>query len=117
MAEQFMKRLLVTSILAITIIISLPGCDEETKRVTRESNGLVVGFIQKMEKGETTREQEQRFIKACGKVLFEVDRAVRGTKKAEQTRNDILKALQAGVDINPENPLPPVPPKDPLKLD
>lgn len=115
--KRILAAYLATFILAIAIVISLPGCDEETERVTRESNGLVVGFIQKMEKGETTREQEQRFIKACGKVLFEVDRAVRGTKKAEQTRNDILKALQAGVDVNPDNPLPPVPPKDPLKLD
>jgi hypothetical protein len=48
-----------------------------------------------MDKGETTSEQDRRFIRAMSKVAFELDRNIRGTKKAESTRKE-AEALATG---------------------
>jgi uncharacterized lipoprotein NlpE involved in copper resistance len=82
------------------VIFCFCGCtNTETKRVTREQNGMTHVFVSKMDKGETTREQEQKFIKAQDKVAYEVDRAVRGIKKAQKTRLE-AEAISQGIDIN-----------------
>lgn len=66
------------------IVLSLAGC--ESKDAARNANGYSNAFKAKMESGQTTREQEQQFIKSCAELCYELDRAVRGTKKADATK-------------------------------
>jgi hypothetical protein len=94
------KKIAITVVVALALSLGMTGCNsQETKRVTREAHVLTAAFIDKMKKGETTREQEQQFIEAVGKVAYEVDRAVRGTKAADQTKNDI-NLITKGIDLS-----------------
>lgn len=95
-----MKKIAIMFVVVCVFSFGMTGCDsQETKRVTREAHVLTAAFIGKMKKGETTREQEQQFIEAIGKVAYEVDRAVRGTKAADQTKNDI-DLMTKGIDLS-----------------
>ena len=84
----------------------LVGCGGERTRVSRENNALTAAYVVKMDKGETTPDQDRRFIHAMSKVSLELDRNIRGPKKAESTRKE-AEALATGAGSL----------SDPMKLD
>jgi hypothetical protein len=64
-----------------------------------KANATTRAFVEKMAKGETTREQEQAFIRVVADITFEIDRNLRGTEKAERTKATAT-AVMNGIDIN-----------------
>lgn len=89
------------AVFVLSAILALQGCSVgERRRVSRESNALATGFVDQMDKGQTTRDQEQRFIRAMNKVLLELDRSIRGTKKAEETREDAIRAVNGPLRLD-----------------
>jgi len=88
-----MKRL---SIVILAVVLPfLAGCNGERTRVSRENNSLTAAYVTKMDKGETTSEQDKRFIRAVSKVALELDRNIRGKENAETTRKE-AQALANG---------------------
>lgn len=86
------------------VLLMLVGCNkQETKRVTRETSAMAVKFNELVKAGKTTREQEKAYIDAVAQVVFQVDRAVRGTKDAERTKRNA--EIEAKIGINPEGPI------------
>jgi len=83
----------------VVIMLMLCSCKEEAKKVSREGNALTAKFVQLMDTGKTTREQEQEFIRACSRVVYEVDAALRSREKADATRG---MALAKVVDLDNE---------------
>ena len=95
-----MNKILLVGVL----IFSLAGCSwVERRRVSQEANGLSAAFVVQMDKKMTTREQEQAFIKAANRNFYELDRSIRGTTAADQTRKN---ASAGALGAN-----------DPIKLD
>lgn len=92
-----MIRKMMVGVCVLMLVFSA-GCDR--RRVSREANQISAAYEVKMDKGQTTREQDQRFIRAMGKVSLELDSSIRGTKKAEATRAAAIKAAELGVDPN-----------------
>ena len=91
------------------LMLGFVGCTwAERKRVSQEANGLSAAFVSQMDKKQTTREQEQAFIKAADRNFYELDRSIRGTAAADQTR----KSAQ-GVIVTP--PVVPATPAVPGK--
>lgn len=89
---------------ALAIVFTLPGCTEsEAKTVSRETNQLTAKFIELMNEGKTTRDQEQKFIQAMGNVTFQLDRAIRGDTAATTSQKNAV--IEAKTGINPEAPL------------
>lgn len=85
-------------------LIFLIGCaTSESKRTSEESQYLSEKFIYLMKAGKTTREQEQAYILATRKMFYEQDRAIRGTKKADKTKN--YANIEAETGVNPATPL------------
>lgn len=80
-------------------MLATTGCGEK-RRVSREANSLSAAYVVHMEKGNTTREQDQRFIKAISQVAYELDRNIRGDKKAKATRQAAQKLATSGLDPN-----------------
>lgn len=91
-----MRRLAAAATLVLAL--ALAGCNGERRRVSREANALTAAFTVKMDKGETNRDQEQRFIRAMSKVSYELDRSIRGSKKAKKTRDAANKLAAGGLD-------------------
>lgn len=86
-------------ICACILILFLVGCESGTKReASRETNSLSAAYETKMKKGQTTPEQDKRFIQAMSRQVHEMDRAIRGTKKADETRRKAIQAAELGVD-------------------
>lgn len=95
----------MNKVLALVLVctISLSGCvTREAKRVSRESNAMSTMYVSKMKNGTTTPEQDKEFIESASNVFLQLDRAVRGTKQAEQTRKE-SEILSGGV--NSKGPL------------
>ena len=82
------------SLAMAVVLLCLAGCGERT-RVSRENNSLTAAYVAKMDKGETTPDQDKRFIRAVSKAAFELDRNIRGPKKAQATRSE-AQALATG---------------------
>lgn len=78
--------------------VILTSCNGQVRRVTREANSLTAAYVTNMDKGLTTRDQDQRFIRAMSSVVYEVDRNIRGNKKASETRKASEKLSSVGVD-------------------
>ena len=88
------KKLTVSfAALAVLAILCCYGCDRDT--VAMETNALMARFEALLNLGKLTPEQKDAFIHAAAKEAFEMDRAIRGTKKATNTRNAaIAKAVE-----------------------
>ena len=89
------KKISIITFVLIAFVFS--GCSGERRRVSRETNALTRAYEIKMDKGETTSEQDKRFIRAMSKVALELDRNIRGTKKANETRKE-AEALATGAE-------------------
>jgi len=81
------------------LILALSSCNQKSKDVSMKANATTRAFVEKMVKGETTREQEQAFIRVVADITFEIDRNLRGTEKAERTKATAT-AVMSGIDIN-----------------
>jgi Prokaryotic membrane lipoprotein lipid attachment site len=89
-----MKKILI----ATFAILLLSGCQyTERKRVSSETAAMTNVYAIKMEKGETTPAQDKEFIKAMRDVTYELDRSIRGKKKADETKK-LSTALGNGTD-------------------
>jgi hypothetical protein len=82
---------LVLGTLGMLVMIFMLGCSGERRRVSMETNSLTAAYEAKMDKGETTSAQDKRFIKSMSQVAYELDRNIRGKKKADATRNQSRK--------------------------
>lgn len=82
----------------LSLLLCLSGCNSERSRVSMETNALTVRFQKLMEAGKTTREQEQAYIKRVSDVTLQLDRSIRGTDKANQTRQAAVIYAETGVD-------------------
>lgn len=87
-----------TAMLCLLLALFLAGCNGERRRVSREANSLTAAYAVKMENGQTTADQDRRFIRAMSKVCLELDRSIRGDKKANQTRKAAEKLAGVGLD-------------------
>jgi len=87
----------IVTVVMVVVVLALSGC--EKKDAARNANGYSNAFKAKMESGQTTREQEQQFIRACAGLCYELDRSVRGTKKADETKAAAVASPDA--TINP----------------
>ena len=92
-----MKKALAPAILVVVFLCA--GCGA-SRQVSMEANASTAKFVKLIDDGKTTRDQEQRFIKAMSGVNFELDRAIRGTNKAEATRRSAVIEAQTGIDPN-----------------
>ena len=84
------------------IPVLLTGCGKKDE-VSMEANAICVTYVTQMKAGKTTPEQDRQFIESVSKVTYELDRAIRGTKKAEATRLRAETMSTTGVD--PKSPL------------
>lgn len=84
--------------LAVVLIslVAFTGCGER-RRVSSETHAMSNVYTVKMKKGETTREQDQKYIEAMNDVVYELDRSIRGKKKADETKR-LSTALGNGTD-------------------
>jgi hypothetical protein len=89
-------------LLAASVLVFVTGCGAERK-ATREFNTLSELYRSKMDAGKTKPEQDKEYIRAIARLGFELDRAVRGTKAAEKTRQDAR--IMGGTGIDPNSPL------------
>ena len=71
-------------VVSLVVVLSFSGCKRND--ATRNQNGFTNGFAKQMDDGKTTRDQEQKFIRASANLSYEVDRSVRGKKKADATK-------------------------------
>ena len=74
------------TVVVVIAVLSSFGC--KRGEVSMEVNAETAKFERLMTDGKTTRDQEQRFIQAVSAASLQLDRAIRGTKKAEQTRKN-----------------------------
>lgn len=88
-----MKKIILA--LSLVSILFLTGC--EKNRVSSETSSLTTAYRAKMDKGETTPEQDKAFIRAMEEVVYQLDRANRGKKKADETRR-MAKMIVEGND-------------------
>ena len=89
--------------LAILLVTGLCGCPKaERDRTSSEANKMVHQYRVLMERGETTPDQDKRFIKAVDDQVYQLDRSIRGTKRADSSRAQ-AEAIANG--INPDTPL------------
>jgi len=88
----------------LTMLLLCTGCSrQEAKRVSRESAAMTIKFNELVKAGKTTREQEKAYIDAVAKVVFQLDRSLRGTKEAERTRRNA--EIEAKTGISTEGPI------------
>lgn len=86
--------------LVVVIFVGLCGCPkEERDRTSSEANKMVHAYRKLMEAGKTTPEQDKRFIMAVDDQVYQLDRAIRGTKKADASRAQ-AEAISNGIDPN-----------------
>lgn len=84
------------ALVAVVAILFCAGCDKEEKSM--EANALTCKFNELVKQGKTTREQEQAYIAAVANETYQLDRAIRGTKKADATHQAALLEAQFGTD-------------------
>lgn len=89
-------------IIACTLVLMLcAGCNkQEAKRVSRETAAMSIKFNALVAAGKTTREQEKAYIDAVAKVMFELDRSIRGTKEAQRTQRNAEIEAKTGIDLD-----------------
>jgi len=107
-----MKRCLSVVLSSLVLLAALSGCGG-ARRVSRETNQLTRMFQKQVEAGKTTRAQEQAYIKSVSDVAYQLDRAIRGTKAADQTRREVetlANNLKLNEPLNLDKPDPvPIP--------
>ena len=91
-----MKLKAVLRFVPILALVLVVGCGKARQK-SMENNALHTSFTVKMDKGKTNRDQEQRFIRASGKFALELDRSIRGTKKANKTYESARRAAASGI--------------------
>lgn len=89
-------------LVVVCLALCCTSCDEKAKNVSMKANATTRVFVEKMKNGQTTREEEQKFVELTAELVFEVDRALRGTEKAEETKK---KAAAIASGLDPEAPL------------
>lgn len=94
-----MNRIFKCFIVCSFVVVSLSGCNDRAKNASMKANITSRAFVQKMNNGETTREQEQSYIRAVADLVFELDRNLRGTEKAENTKK-LAAIISNGIDPN-----------------
>lgn len=92
-------KLIVLVCLAIITGTALGGCGKKDE-VSMKANAICEAYATKMESGQTTPEQDKEFIKAVREVVYQLDRSIRGEKKAKATRDSARMAISTGVDPN-----------------
>lgn len=86
------------------LLIGIAGCNKaETEKISAETAEMAIRFDQLVKSGKTTREQEQAYIAAVGKVAYQLDRAIRGTTAADTTQRQAI--IEATTGINPNAPV------------
>lgn len=110
MKMRWIQYSLIALALMLFVPLAFSGCNkQEMEKASREANATTYGFMRLMQKGQTTRAQEQAFITAMAALSLQVDREIRGTDKANQTRTDATSAIDG-----PSTAIPvPVPPASP----
>lgn len=92
-------RKAILSFSLVMVLVLTSGCSSgERRRVSRETNSLTAAYVIKMDKGETTADQDKRFIKAMSTTAYQIDRSIRGEKKAKQTRLEAERLASIGAD-------------------
>lgn len=66
-------------------LCAVSGC-AETKKIAEQTDAMTAVYESKMAAGQTTPAQDQQFIHAVSKDVYQLDRAVRGTSAADATR-------------------------------
>lgn len=84
------------AMVAVVLVLFCSGCDKEEKSM--EANALTCKFNELVRQGKTTREQEKAYIEAVANETYQLDRAIRGVKKADATRERALLEAQFGTD-------------------
>jgi len=87
--------------ICIFFVVFVCGCSsQQTKRVSMESAALSEKYAQLSKDGKTTPQQDKAYIQAIAKVNYELDRAIRGTKKADATKKAVTIEAQTGVSAD-----------------
>lgn len=94
-----MKKVAIITVCILAVCLS--GCGTAS-RVSSEAHALYEAYTVQMDAGKTTPAQDKEFIKATRDVVFQLDRAIRGQKKAQATADAAKLAAQAAV--NPSVP-------------
>lgn len=82
-----------------SFVACLAGCQyTDRRKASMEMNAMSVRFEKLVEQGKTTRDQEQKYIKAVSDMSLQLDRSVRGTTKANATRQNAGVLADTGVD-------------------
>lgn len=74
----------IALIIVVGACLACASCQKHN--VARNHNGYANKYRKEMDEGRTTPEQDKRFIRANANQAYELDRAVRGKKKADATR-------------------------------
>jgi hypothetical protein len=91
----------------LIVVLMCSGCvSQQAKRVSRETAQLTEKYAELSKTGKTTPEQDKAYIQAVAKDVYELDRAMRGTKQADVTKQAATVEAQTGVSLD-----------QPLKLD
>ena len=80
----------------LAMAFALCGC----RRESREANQLSAAYEYQMDKGKTTPDQDRKFIHAISKVNLQLDSAIRGTKTAQKSRDDAIKAAEGALQFD-----------------
>jgi hypothetical protein len=92
---------LAICLMSLSMIFCLTSCQyTERRKASMQLNVLSSRFENMVEKGQTTRVQEQAYIKAVSDLSLQLDRSVRGTNAANQTRQNTMIFSNTGVDPN-----------------
>jgi hypothetical protein len=90
---------MIACLFACLMVFSLASCQyTERRKASMQLNALSAKFENMVEKGQTTRVQEQAYIKAVNDLSLQLDRSVRGTTTANLTRQNAVILSNTGVD-------------------
>ncbi len=91
---------IVVLVILVLACAGLSGCPKaERDRTSSEANKMVHSYRKLMDEGKTTPDQDKRFIRAVDDQVYQLDRAIRGTKKADASRAQ-AEAIANGIDPN-----------------
>ena len=95
------KSIIGGLIVTCLLVFSLTGCNSaETKKISQETADMAIKFNELVKAGKTTRAQEQAYIASVANVVFQLDRAIRGTTAAQATQKQAQLEAANGVDLN-----------------
>jgi len=88
--------------IVLALLLASQGCNEETKRVSREAAKMTQAFDALVKAGKTTEKQERDYLVAMSGNIIQIYRHNKGTKAAIQVQNGAQ--VQAATGINPKGP-------------